>query len=125
MSLDIIKDNSLIITLMNERVKKLMAQKDFQTSEKLILIGLKINNSDSYLNSYLLHSKLLQGKFKEVKDTYKQSCKKAFDPLNSKREYNTFGEAYLKDFEDLEKAGAIPAERKKDVEKIKKMLYEE
>jgi ATP/maltotriose-dependent transcriptional regulator MalT len=67
----------------------------------------------------LAHALLFQNRFSEAEAVYKELSQTII------KNNETYTKALLKDFDDLEKAGAIPEAYKDDVEKIRKILREE
>ena len=83
----------------------------FEEGELHSLEALKVDSTQHLAYTNLAAAYLLQGKYQAAEKLYRQY----------KRELK---EGFLSDFDELAKAGVIPAERKADVEKIKKMLNE-
>ena len=84
---------------------------EFAKSEEYAREGLKIDSSKTFIYSNLAASLLMQGKYSEAENLYRQ--------------YNgELKDAFLSDFEEFEKAGIIPKKHRKDVEKIKAILNE-
>ena len=73
--------------------------------------ALKVDSTQHLAYTNLAAAYLLQGKYQAAEKLYRQYK-------------NELKEGFLSDFDELAKAGVIPAERKADVEKIKKMLNE-
>ncbi len=70
----------------------------------------------SWINTNLAHALLFQGKFEEAKAIYQQYKNQPYPQEPGK----TFGELFLKDLDELEKAGITHP----DVAKIRKVLTE-
>ena len=88
-----------------------MFMSDFVKAEEYAREGLDGNSSLIFIYSNLASSLLMQGKYSEAKSIY--------------RKYKLIlKDAFLSDFKEFEEAGIIPKKRRKDVEKIKKMLNE-
>ena len=83
----------------------------FEEGELHSLEALKVDSTQHLAYTNLAAAYLLQGKFQAAEKLYRQYK-------------NEFKEGLLTDLDELAKAGVIPAERKADVEKIKKMLNE-
>ena len=83
----------------------------FEEGELHSLEALKVDSTQHLAYTNLAAAYLLQGKFQAAEKLYRQYK-------------NEFKEGLLTDLDELAKAGVIPAERKDDVEKIKKMLNE-
>ena len=83
----------------------------FEEGEHYSLEALKVDSTQHLAYTNLAAAYLLQGKFQAAEKLYRQYK-------------NEFKEGLLTDLDELAKAGVIPAERKADVEKIKKMLNE-
>ena len=75
------------------------------------LYYLQVDSTQHLAYTNLAAAYLLQGKYQAAEKLYRQYK-------------NEFKEGLLTDLDELAKAGVIPAERKADVEKIKKMLNE-
>ena len=84
---------------------------DFVKAEEYAREGLAVDSSLTFIYSNLASSLLMQGKYSEAEKLYRQYKAELKD-------------AFLSDFKDFEEAGVIPKKRRKDVEKIKKMLNE-
>ena len=80
-------------------------------SEQYARNGLEIDSTNTLLYSNFAPSLLFQGKFDEAEQIY---C----------RYKDELVETFLSDFEEFERANAIPREYKKDVERIRIMLTE-
>ena len=83
----------------------------FEEGELHSLEALKVDSTQHLAYTNLAAAYLLQGKYEAAEKLYRQYK-------------NEFKEGLLTDLDELAKAGVIPAERKADVEKIKKMLNE-
>ena len=83
----------------------------FEEGELHSLEALKVDSTQHLAYTNLAAAYLLQGKYQAAEKLYRQYK-------------NEFKEGLLTDLDELAKAGVIPAERKADVEKIKKMLNE-
>ena len=83
----------------------------FEEGELLSLEALKVDSTQHLAYTNLAAAYLLQGKYQAAEKLYRQYK-------------SELKEGFLSDFDELAKAGVIPAERKADVEKIKKMLNE-
>ena len=73
---------------------------------------LKVDSTQHMAYTNLAAALLFQGKVEEAEKLYRQY----------KAE---FKDGFLDDFDEYERVGVIPEERKKDVERIKAMLNEE
>jgi tetratricopeptide (TPR) repeat protein len=85
--------------------------KRYADAESICEKGLLIDPSQVWLNTYLAHSKLLQGKYEEARVIYELYK----DDMNQDKTYKV---TYLKDFNTLEKAGIIHS----GFNKIRKLL---
>ena len=83
----------------------------FEEGEFHSLEALKVDSTWHLAYTNLAAACLLQGKYQDAEKLYRQYK-------------SEFKEGLLSDFDELAKAGVIPAERMDDVEKIKKMLNE-
>ena len=83
----------------------------FEEGELYSLEALKVDSTQHLAYTNLAAAYLLQGKYQAAEKLYRQYK-------------SELKEGFLSDFDELAKAGVIPAERKADVEKIKKMLNE-
>ena len=83
----------------------------FEEGELHSLEALKVDSTQHLAYTNLAAAYLLQGKYEAAEKLYRQYK-------------SELKEGFLSDFDELAKAGVIPAERKADVEKIKKMLNE-
>lgn len=83
--------------------------KDFGLSESLSRQAINLNPEPIWYYSNLAAALLFQGKFVEAKKIYQEYSQ-------------TLKTDFLNDFKQFEKAGVVPEDRKKDVEKIKKLL---
>ena len=83
----------------------------FEEGELHSLEALKVDSTQHLAYTNLAAAYLLQGKYEAAEKLYRQYK-------------SELKEGFLSDFDELAKAGVIPAERKDDVEKIKKMLNE-
>ena len=85
--------------------------KDYALAEQYAREGLAVDSTQNDICTNLAPALLFQGKTTEAEQIYLQYKSELKD-------------AFLDDFRQFEEAGAIPEERKKDVERIKKMLNE-
>ena len=83
----------------------------FEEGELHSLEALKVDSTQHLAYTNLAAAYLLQGKYEAAEKLYRQYK-------------SELKEGFLSDFDELAKAGVIPAERMADVEKIKKMLNE-
>ena len=83
----------------------------FEEGELHSLEALKVDSTQHLAYTNLTAAYLLQGKYEAAEKLYRQYK-------------SELKEGFLSDFDELAKAGVIPAERMADVEKIKKMLNE-
>ena len=83
----------------------------FEEGELHSLEALRVDSTQHLAYTNLAAAYLLQGKYQAAEKLYRQYK-------------NEFKEGLLTDLDELAKAGVIPAERKADVEKIKKILNE-
>ena len=83
----------------------------FEEGELHSLEALRVDSTQHLAYTNLAAAYLLQGKYQAAEKLYRQYK-------------NEFKDGLLTDLDELAKAGVIPAERKADVEKIKKILNE-
>ncbi len=83
----------------------------FEEGELYSLEALKVDSTQHLAYTNLAAAYLLQGKYQAAEKLYRQYK-------------NELKDGFLSDFDELAKADVIPAKRKTDVEKIKKMLNE-
>ena len=83
----------------------------FEEGELYSLEALKVDSTQHLVYTNLAAAYLLQGKYQAAEKLYRQYK-------------NELKDGFLSDFDELAKADVIPAKRKTDVEKIKKMLNE-
>ena len=83
----------------------------FEEGELHSLEALKVDSTQHLAYTNLAAAYLLQGKYEAAEKLYRQYK-------------SELKEGFLSDFDELAKAGVIPAERMADAEKIKKMLNE-
>ena len=86
--------------------------KEYAQSEQSALKALELDSTYIVSKTNLAHALLFQNRFSEAEVIYKELVQ--ID--------ETYAKVLLDDFNDLEKAGVIPSERKADVEKIKQIL---
>lgn len=91
---------------------------NFIDAEKNIRKGISLVPEYKYLYTNLAPALLLQGKTKQAISEYKKWANKPFNEAN----LPTYKEVFLADFKEFEAAGVIPENRRKDIEKIKKIL---
>ena len=85
--------------------------KQFTEAEQFAREGLETDSTLNWIASNLAAALLFQDKFDEAEKIYRQYKAELKD-------------SFLDDFKQFAEAGVIPEERKKDVERIKKMLNE-
>ena len=88
-----------------------MFMREFVKAEEYAREGVAVDSSQTFIYANLAASLLMQGKYSEAEKLYRQYKAELKD-------------AFLSDFKEFEEAGVIPEKRRKDVEKIKKMLNE-
>jgi len=91
---------------------------EYAQSEQFARKAFEIDSTYSVSKTNLAHALLFQNRFSEAEAVYKELSQTIF------RNNETYTKVLLNDFDDLEKAGAIPEKYKDDVEKIKKILQE-
>jgi len=95
--------------------------KDYEKAEQSAITGLSIDSTKVWIKANLATAMLLQNRYKEAE--------KIFLELKGKTCFDSDGrtcvEAWLDDFERLEKANAIPEHQKENVEKIRQLLRSE
>ncbi|MDR1601177.1 MAG: tetratricopeptide repeat protein [Tannerella sp.] len=89
---------------------------EYPLSEQSARKGLDADPSQVWIKTNLAHALLFQSRFAEAETIYQELSQTIY------KNNETFTQALLDDFDALEKAGAIPEERKQDVEKIRTML---
>jgi tetratricopeptide (TPR) repeat protein len=82
-----------------------------EKAEQYAREALSIDPTQHWINTNLASSLLFQGRYAEAEAIYRQYKDELKD-------------SFLGDFEEFEKSGVIPEERKADVERIRKMLNE-
>ena len=87
----------------------------FKASEAILRKGIKLDSSNLYFYTNLPPVLLLQGKYEQALELYKELRNKDFTPSS---DYETFADVFLSDFEEFKKEGIIPKERQGDVDKI-------
>jgi len=90
--------------------------KDYGQSEQNALIALELNSDYVIPKTNLAHALLFQNRFNEAEAIYKELSQTIY------RDNETFTDALLNDFKELEEAGVIPAEYIENVNKIRQML---
>ena len=92
--------------------------KEYEKAEQSAIKGLSIDDTKVYIKANLATAMLLQGRYKEAE--------KIFLELKGKTCFDSDGrtcvEAWLDDFERLEKADAISENQRENVEKIRQLL---
>ena len=91
---------------------------DYVQSEQSARQALALDSTQTWVKTNLAHALLFQNRFSEAEKIYKELSQLII------KDNETYTKTILGDFEELEKAGVIPEERKADVEKIRKMLQE-
>jgi hypothetical protein len=91
-------------------------EKKFQQAEASAQKGFKVDSTQIWIKKNLAHSLLYQSKYEEAKVLYLKYQDKPFPQDTTK----TFGVVFLKDLDELEKAGITHP----DVAKIRKLLSE-
>lgn len=84
---------------------------EFVKAEEYAREGLAVDSSQTFIYANLAASLLMQGKYSAAEKLYRQYKAELKD-------------AFLSDFEKFKEADIIPKKRRKDVEKIKKILNE-
>jgi WD domain, G-beta repeat len=92
----------------------------FKSAEQDIRAGIAVDSTYKYLYTNLAPALLLQGQYKAAEAEYLKWKDQPF----GEQDMATYRAAFLADLEAFEKAGIIPAVRKKDVEKIRGLLKE-
>jgi tetratricopeptide (TPR) repeat protein len=92
--------------------------KDYAKSEQAARMALKLDNSQTWVKTNLAHALLFRNRFSKAEKIYKELSQII------EKGTETYSQTLLDDFEQLEKAGAIPDKHKANVEKIRKMLRE-
>ncbi|MEO0583343.1 MAG: tetratricopeptide repeat protein, partial [Bacteroidota bacterium] len=95
---------------------KLFTQ-DYAGAAQAARHGLELNPQATWIHTNLAHALLFQGKYEAAHAIYTKYAPDA--PYDEER---IWGEVFLADLQELEEAGAIPAERMKDVQKICNLL---
>jgi len=91
--------------------------KDYAQSEQSARKALELDSAYLTPKTNLAHSLLFQNHFSDAEAIYKELSQDIY------QDNETYTQALLNDFDELEKAGAIPVEHKADVEKIRQMLH--
>jgi tetratricopeptide (TPR) repeat protein len=92
---------------------------DYKECETNILVGIDLHPENKYLYTNLAPALLLQGKYKSAKRAYKKYAKKPFDDSVG---FPLFADAFLDDFDILEKFDHLTVQQKNDIGKIRKIL---
>ena len=92
----------------------------FKTAEQDIRAGIAVDSSYKYHYTNLAPALLLQGHYAAAQAEYLKWKDQPFGEPG----LATYRDAFLADLDAFEKAGIIPAARKKDVEKIRALLKE-
>jgi len=92
---------------------------DFLQSEQCARKALEADSSYVLSKTNLAHALLFQNRFSEAEPIYKELSQTIY------QNNETYSKAILNDFDELEKAGAIPKGNISDVEKIRQMLQEQ
>ncbi|MDX2248673.1 MAG: tetratricopeptide repeat protein [Bacteroidia bacterium] len=90
---------------------------DYSLAESSARKALELDSEAQFAYTNLAHALLFQGKYKEAEAIYQRFAGQPY-PDDSR----TWSEVFLSDLAELEAADAIPAERMKDVEQIRKRL---
>jgi|GEM_PF-6050541 len=90
--------------------------KDYVQSEQTARKALDLDSFYLSPKTNLAHALLFQNRFSEAEPIYKELSQTIY------QDNETYSKALLNDFDELEKAGAIPEVNRADVEKIKQML---
>ena len=88
----------------------------YEESRQFANKALELDSSALWIKANFAHALLFQNRFSEAETIYKELA-----PINYS-EKETFAISIQNDFEELEKASAIPETCKEDVKKIRKML---
>ena len=91
---------------------------EYAQSEQFARKALESDSTYSVSKTNLAHALLFQNRFSEAEAIYRELSKTIY------KNNETYNKALLYDFDDLERAGAIPEKFKDDVEKIRKILRE-
>ena len=91
---------------------------DYAQSEQFARKALELDSTYIISKTNLAHALLFQNRFSEAETIYKELSQTIY------KNNETYTKTLLNDFDDLEKAGAIPEKYRDDVEKIRKILQE-
>jgi len=91
---------------------------DYDQSEQFALKAWELDSTYSVSKTNLAHAMLFQDRFSEAEAVYKELSQTIY------KNNEPYTKVLLNDFDELEKAGAIPEKHKDDVEKIRKILRE-
>ena len=92
---------------------------EYAQSEQFARKALELDSTIFVSKTNLAHALLFQNRFSETEAIYKELSQTIY------KNNETYTKVLLNDFDDLEKAGAIPEKYKDDVEKIRKLLREQ
>jgi len=90
--------------------------KDYAQSEQSARKALELDNTYILPKTNLDHALLFQNRFSEAEKIYKELSQTIYN------NNETYTQTLLNDLKELEEAGVIPNDCKKDVDKIRKML---
>lgn len=90
--------------------------KDYAQSEQFARKALELDNAYILPKTNLAHALLFQNRFSEAEKIYKELSQTIY------KDNETYTQTLLNDLKELEEAGVIPDNCKKDVDKIRKML---
>jgi len=91
---------------------------DYAQAEQFARKALELDSTFLISKTNLAHALLFQNRFSEAAALYKELSQTIYE------NNETYTKVLLNDFDDLEKAGAIPEKHKDDVEKIREILRE-
>jgi tetratricopeptide (TPR) repeat protein len=92
--------------------------KDYESAEQSAIAGLNIDDSQLWIKTNLATALLFQNRYHQAESIFLELK----DEICSDYEYKTCAEAWIEDFDKLEKADAIPPEQKQNVKKIRELL---
>lgn len=95
--------------------------KDYKTAEQMAKKALNIDETQLWIRANLATALLFQDQYETAESIFLELK----DEYCFESQYRTCAEAWLDDFGQLEKAGAIPESQKQNVKKLRKILDED
>jgi tetratricopeptide (TPR) repeat protein len=92
--------------------------KDYKKAEHAALKALSIDDTQLWIKANLATAMLFQDQYEDARTIFLELK----DEWCFEKSYRTCADAWLSDFEELEKAGVIPESQKENVKKLRKLL---